>query len=192
MTEEKNRNFDLRLPFKGTGGVILRQATVADAELIADVSRRTFYDTFAPDNTEADMQKFLAEQFTKGKLMLEVGAAGNTFLLVHDGDNVAGYLKVNESSKRDELKGRNAIEIARIYVVKDYIGKGIGKLLMQAALDIARQKEKEVIWLGVWKQNHRAINFYTSWGFEIFAETTFLLGDDLQYDWLMKKDLRER
>lgn len=168
----------------------MRYATITDAELVADVSRQAFYDTFAPDNTEANMRKFLDEQFTKGKLMLEVGAAGNIFLLADDNDNIAGYLKINETRKREELKGLNAIELARIYVVKDYIGKGIGKLLMQAAVDIAKQKEKEVIWLGVWKQNKRAIDFYTAWGFEIFAETTFLLGDDLQYDWLMKKDLR--
>lgn len=170
---------------------LLRYATIADAELIADVSRQAFYDTFAPDNTEADMQKFLREQFTKGKLMLEVGAAGNIFLLAYIGNNVAGYLKINETIKREELRGINAIELARIYVIKDYIGKGIGKLLMQAAVDIAKQKGKDAIWLGVWKQNKRAIDFYTAWGFEIFAETTFLLGDDLQYDWLMKKELRK-
>ncbi|WP_121352960.1 GNAT family N-acetyltransferase [Flavisolibacter nicotianae] len=167
----------------------LRYATRNDAELIADISRQTFYDTFAADNTEEDMAKFLDEQFTRGKLMMEVGSPENSFLLAYSGEDVAGYIKLREGKKLKALEGKQALEIARIYVVKEFIGKGVGKLLMQTALDIARQKEKDVVWLGVWERNQRAIAFYTSWGFEKFDECDFLLGDDLQTDWLMRKDL---
>lgn len=74
----------------------LRYATKDDAALIADVSRQTFYDTFAADNTKADMDKFLKEQFTKGRLMMEVGARENIFLLAYSNDAVAGYVKMRE------------------------------------------------------------------------------------------------
>ncbi|HEV7332016.1 MAG TPA: GNAT family N-acetyltransferase [Flavisolibacter sp.] len=169
--------------------ITLRYATLEDAALVADISRQTFYDTFAADNSPANMEKFLTEQFTKGKLMLEVGTAANTFLLAYCNDAVAGYLKLREDKKPAALQPASAMEIARLYVVKDYIGKGVGKLLMQAAIDIAKQKDKEVVWLGVWEHNQRAIAFYTAWGFHKFDEVDFLLGDDLQRDWLMKKDV---
>ncbi|MDQ3277994.1 MAG: GNAT family N-acetyltransferase [Bacteroidota bacterium] len=167
----------------------LRYATPEDAALIADISRQTFYDTFAADNTPENMAKFLNEQFTKGKLMLEVGSTENVFLLAYDNDNVAGYLKLRDGKKLAALQELSAMEIARLYVVKEYIGKGVGKLLMQTAIDIARQKEKAVVWLGVWEHNQRAIAFYTAWGFQKFDACDFLLGNDLQRDWLMKKDL---
>lgn len=167
----------------------LRYATREDAELVADISRQTFYDTFAADNTEEDMTKFLNEQFTKGRLMLEVGSPENTFLLAQAGDAVAGYLKLREGRRLTPFESLRSLEIARIYAVKNFIGQGVGRLLMQAAIDIAMEKEKEVIWLGVWERNQRAIDFYTSWGFEKFGECDFLLGDDLQRDWLMKKHL---
>jgi ribosomal protein S18 acetylase RimI-like enzyme len=167
----------------------LRYATKDDAALLADISQQTFYDTFAADNTAEDMTKFLNEQFTKGRLMLEVGAPENIFLLAYYGDDVAGYLKLREGKKLAALNGMASLEIARIYVIKDFIGKGVGKLLMQAALDIAKEQGKEVIWLGVWEHNQRAIAFYTSWGFEKFGEVDFLLGNDLQRDWLMKKNI---
>lgn len=169
----------------------LRYATREDAELVADISRQTFYDTFAADNTEEDMTKFLDEQFTKGRLMLEVGSPENIFLLAQAGDVVAGYLKLREGRRLTPFEWLRSLEIARIYVVKDFIGQGVGRLLMQAAIDIATQKEKEVIWLGVWERNRRAIDFYKSWGFEKFGECDFLLGNDLQRDWLMKKHLGE-
>jgi len=49
--------------------------------------------------------------------------------------------------------------------------------------------KKEIVWLGVWEKNNRAISFYKKWGFEKFGEHSFTLGDDIQNDWLMKKEL---
>lgn len=167
----------------------IRYATKEDAALIADISRQTFYDTFAADNTKENMDKFLKEQFTKGRLMLEVGAQENSFLLAYSDDKVAGYVKLREGKVQAELKGLAAIEIARIYVVKEFLGKGVGASLMQACFDIANQKSKQVIWLGVWEKNKRAIDFYLKYAFEKFGECDFLLGDDVQHDWLMKKTL---
>lgn len=81
----------------------------------------------------------------------------------------------------------HALEIARIYAVSSMIGKGIGSVLMEKSIEIAKEKEKKCVWLGVWQENQRAIDFYTRWGFEKFASHDFILGDDVQKDWLMKK-----
>jgi ribosomal protein S18 acetylase RimI-like enzyme len=54
---------------------------------------------------------------------------------------------------------------------------------------MAREKNKQLIWLGVWEHNERALAFYLKWGFERFGEHIFMLGDDTQTDWLMKKEL---
>ena len=169
--------------------LFIREATRDDAALIADISHQTFYDTFAADNTTADMDKFLSEQFTKGKLMLEVGFPENTFLLAYLDNEVAGYVKLRDGKLPKNLVGRSALEIARLYVVKDFIGKGLGAALMKASLETARTKQKQWLWLGVWERNQRAIDFYLRWGFEKFGECDFLLGDDWQLDWLMKKQL---
>jgi ribosomal protein S18 acetylase RimI-like enzyme len=169
--------------------LVIRHATKQDAELIADISRQTFYDTFAADNTKRDMDLFLNEQFTKGKLMLEVGARENIFLLAFDGDEVAGYAKLREDRSPAALKRFSTLEIARLYSMTHLIGKGVGKILMQSCLDIAKEKGKQVVWLGVWERNQRAIDFYTKWGFEKFGETSFQLGTDVQCDWLMRKIL---
>src|SRR5947209_7057046 len=165
-------------PLGGRGAV--RYATKDDAVLVADLSRQTFYDTFAADNTKEDMDQFLNEQFTRGKLILEVGSPENIFLLAYLNNEVAGYVKLRDGKKPDVIKELAAIEIARLYVVKELIGKGIGKLLMQTCSDIARQKQKEVLWLGVWERNERAIAFYKKCRFEKFGECDFLLGSDLQ------------
>jgi ribosomal protein S18 acetylase RimI-like enzyme len=170
--------------------VITRLATEKDADLIADLSRQTFYDSFASQNTKEDMDKFMSEQFATEKLMKEVGAEGNIFLLAYSNNELAGYVRMREGERRGELENKTAIEIARIYAVQHSLGKGIGSTLMQNCIDMAKELNKEIIWLGVWEHNRRAIDFYTKWGFEKFAEHDFVLGNDVQRDWLMKRSLK--
>jgi ribosomal protein S18 acetylase RimI-like enzyme len=129
------------------------------------------------------------EQFTKELLMKEVGAKDNIFLLAFEADRVAGYARLRENNIPPDLHTSNAIEIARIYSATSQIGKGVGKALMQKCIDIALEKGKEAVWLGVWEKNERAIQFYQKWGFEKFAQHNFILGNDVQQDWLMVKKL---
>lgn len=169
--------------------LIIRFCDSNDAGLIADMSRQTFLETFAAVNTKENMDKFLEEQFSRKMLMEEVGAPGNIFLLALLDDEPVGYVRMRESSRIKALGNATAIEVARIYATQHSIGKGVGKALMEKCIAIAKEKDKQVIWLGVWEHNQRAIAFYLKWGFEKFGEHEFVLGNDVQTDWLLKKNI---
>lgn len=172
-----------------SSGVIIREASKADASVIAHMSRRTFYDTFALSNTKADMDKFMNEQFTYEQLVEEVGAAGNIFLLAQTPDEILGYARLRLNNNPPSLGVVNALEIARLYVEKKAIGRGVGNALMAAGIAQARHLGCSCVWLGVWEHNERAIRFYQYHEFVKFDEHPFLLGNDRQTDWLMKKTL---
>ena len=121
----------------------IRYATEDDAALIADISRQTFYNTFASSNSKVNMDIFMNIQFTKGRLMLEVGMPENIFLLAYMDEEVAGYVKLRDTKYPKTLGSTNAIEIARLYAMPDLIGKGVGKLLMEKSLEIAKEKNKD-------------------------------------------------
>lgn len=169
--------------------IVIRKATNGDAALVADMSRQTFYDEFAPVNTKEDMDKFMNKQFTREVLMKEVIDGDSIFFLGFDGEQAVGYVCMREGKKYAEFYNKPAIEIARIYAVQPAIGKGVGKALMQHCINAAVQMKKEILCLGVWEKNERAISFYTKWGFAKFAEHEFVLGNDVQTDWLMMKEL---
>src|SRR4051812_40311941 len=120
--------------------LIIRLATTADAQLIADISHETFYETFANDNKPEDMHKFLNEQFTKGRLIMEVSAPENMFLLAYEGNEIAGYVKLRDSHHPQSLGNYPSLEIARLYAMTSMIGKGVGKRLMQESIRIAQEK----------------------------------------------------
>jgi len=169
--------------------VDIRLAGVADAATIADMSRRTFYDSFGAQNTPEDIALYMDTQFTREQLMAEVGQPGNIFLLAYMDDQPMGYARLMEHAPPPELGEGAALEVVRIYAEKAAIGKGVGRALMQYALDLAREKDKKWVWLGVWEHNHRAIAFYTKWGFEKFGDHPFVVGSDIQTDWWMRRRL---
>jgi len=170
--------------------IIIQTAKNGDADLIADLSRQTFYETFAPFNTKEDMNKFMNEQFTREQLIKEAKEIANKFILAYNDTKPVGYALMRESTIPEGLENFNTVEIARIYVLNTAIGTGAGKALMEKCIEMAKEINKEIIWLGVWEKNIRAISFYTKWGFEKFAEHPFILGNDIQTDWLMKKTIK--
>jgi ribosomal protein S18 acetylase RimI-like enzyme len=169
--------------------VYCRIATVNDATLLTEISRKTFYDTYHLQNTKANMDLFLEQNLQLSTIQNELTDPNNTFMLIYDGNELSGYAKLSEKNIPALLKDISVIEISRFYIVKEKIGKGIGKILMKECIDIAKEKCRQIIWLCVWQQNKRAIAFYKKNGFEIFAGHCFVLGNDKQDDWLMKKVL---
>jgi ribosomal protein S18 acetylase RimI-like enzyme len=170
--------------------VSIRAATANDAELIADLSRETFYNAFRIHNTEEDMDKFMTETFTRKKLMDELTLPNNIFLLAYNDDEVAGYVRLRDKNLPEvQLNTDNVIEVARIYTVSSQIGKGIGSELMTACLNIAKERQRKFIWLGVWEKNDKAIRFYERFGFKKFGAHEFILGNDVQTDWLMGREV---
>jgi len=167
----------------------IEKVTQADAKLVTEISRKTFYDTFIEKNTAEDMQQFLDTYFIEKNIEEELSRATNHCYVAFENDDAIAYVNLREN-KHALLESESALEIGRIYVHQHKIGTGAGKLLMQHSLDVAAKLNKEIIWLGVWEHNPRAISFYEKWGFKKFGEHKFILGTDVQNDWLMKREVK--
>ncbi|QOR75945.1 MAG: GNAT family N-acetyltransferase [Thermoflavifilum sp.] len=167
------------------------KVTTNDLEELQKIGRLTFYETFASGNTEENMNKYLDEAFSFTKLTTELSDNNAEFYFATLDNKVIGYLKLNFGQSQTELQDNKAVEIERIYVLKEYHGKGVGQLLLRQAIKIARQKNAEYVWLGVWEENPRAINFYKKNGFVEFDKHIFKLGNDEQTDIMMKLKLND-
>ena len=80
-------------------------------------------------------------------------------------------------------------EIQRLYVARDWHGKGVAQDLMRVCIQEMRARESDFIWLGVWERNPRAIAFYRKFGFIEVGEHVFPLGSDPQRDIVMARSL---
>ncbi|MEI6948058.1 GNAT family N-acetyltransferase [Paraflavisolibacter sp. H34] len=169
--------------------ITIKRVTANDIDQLQQVGRQTFFETFSAGNTEENMQQYLEERFSLEQLAAEWNNPHSEFYFAALDDKVLGYLKLNAGPAQTELKDDRALEIERIYVLKEFHGKQVGQLLYEKALQIARQRNARYVWLGVWEENPRAINFYKKNGFLEFDRHIFKLGSEEQTDILMKKIL---
>lgn len=160
-----------------------------DVDVIRDLSIRTFTETFAASNTEQDMRDFLERDYNRDVLAEQINDPDSTFFLVTVDGTPAGYMKVNVGRAQTEKMGDDALEVQRIYILREFKRHGIGTLLMNTAMDQARQLGKTHIWLGVWEHNDAAQAFYRRFGFTRTGQHDFYVGDDRQTDYLMEKTL---
>ncbi|MBN1629765.1 MAG: GNAT family N-acetyltransferase [Thermoleophilia bacterium] len=170
---------------------IIRAATAQDAPLLAELGARTFFDTFAADNTEADMAAYLASAFSPAVQSCELQDPRSIFLVAQAGETPVGYARLRFGESRPCAEGRQPVEIARFYADRPWIGRGVGAALMRASLGLATMRGCDVVWLDVWEKNYRALAFYQKWGFQVVGSQSFLLGDDVQNDLLMARPLDE-
>lgn len=167
----------------------IREVNLHDLEILAEIGKQTFSETFASANSESDMAAYLEKSFSMETLKSELMDPEALFYFVENAEQIIGYLKLNTGQAQTELKQKNALEIERIYVLKEFQRQKVGQLLFEKAIEVAKKKNVEFLWLGVWEENPKAIRFYEKNGFKAFDKHAFLLGTDEQTDILMKLEL---
>ena len=163
--------------------------TVSDLKELQILSRKVFVESFTSGNSEENMNAYLDAAFSETRLTQELENPQSRFYFVKMDGNLIGYFKINTGDAQTELIDEHWAEIERIYVVKEYQGKGIGQFMMDEILGICRKLKVKCIWLGVWEMNLGAIRFYQRNGFSQFDSHVFFVGNDPQTDLMMKKDL---
>lgn len=169
--------------------ISIRPANVHDAASLRDLSISTFVDSFGHANKKEHIDAFIAEAMNLELLTAELNDEGNKFFFIYLDDTLCGFTKLRTTEMPDGLNATSPIEIERIYVSKEYHGQKVGATLMRHCIDYAMDNGHDVIWLGVWEHNQKAIDFYNRWGFTLFGSHIFMVGPDAQTDVLMRKDL---
>lgn len=169
--------------------MLIRLATTADAPRLRELSEITFRDTYTEYNTPENMEKHVAVNFAIEQIEKELKDPANQYVVYEEGEDLIAFVKLVSNHSAKGLEEENAVEIERIYVRKAFHGMQLGRKLIDFCTDWAREKGFNVIWLGVWEHNQNAMRFYEKMSYERFGEHSFVLGDDNQTDYLMKKYL---
>ena len=172
--------------------LFLRTASIKDVALIADFARQTFETAFGPDNDPEDMHAYLDACFTNDQINKELENPGIAYLLAYADNQVVGYVKLEAGPPPDYDAALKPVQLSRIYVASNLLGKGVGTQLMQLTLQECRQLGYESVWLGVWDQNLRAQKFYRRCGYKKIGKKSFILGSDTQVDTVYLLDLNFR
>ncbi|MFY0608293.1 MAG: GNAT family N-acetyltransferase [Cyclobacteriaceae bacterium] len=163
----------------------IKAISVDDLLTILNFAREQFINTYQHLNEPDNFKAYIDRAFTLHQFTREFNHPDSTFYQALLDQNLVGYYKLNTKDAQTEPNHHNAAEIERIYVAPSHKGLGIGKAMIDHALNQA--STCEYLWLGVWEKNKSAIAFYQKMGFQAFGKHIFQVGNDPQTDIMMKR-----
>ncbi len=167
----------------------IRPATLEDAPILADLGERTFRETFEPLYEPADFEAFLVEAYGPAIQRAELADPSRPALLLEVDGIPAGFAQLRLDQRESGVPGIRPAELQRIYLLQMAQGGGRGAALLAACEDLARNRGADVLWLGVWEHNAKALAFYARCGFREVGEHSFAIGNRVDRDLLLAKAL---
>ena len=169
--------------------IVIRHATAADALPLSRLATKIYRETFEHTCDPNDLAAFLASAYNESKQRAEIASPDMVTLLVECDGQPGAYAQLKFREAPACVTGPAPMEISRFYVDHAFHGHGVAHRLMKEIDDIARARGIRTMWLGVWERNDRAQAFYRKYGFERVGEQSFVVGTDVQTDWVVERRL---
>lgn len=169
--------------------ITFRDARETDAADVAEIGAETFAETFGELYPASDLHRFLAETYSVGHTLADLRDPNVEIRLAFSGRRLVAYCKIGPVKLPIETGPEPALELHRVYVYQARQGVGVGRILLTWAIERARQRGAKNLFLGVWRENERAIALYQSRGFEIVGAYKFRVGDTLDDEHIMRLKL---
>jgi len=165
--------------------MIVRRAAASDAAALSELAEATFRATFGPHNAAADVEAHCVRAFSEDAQSREIADVDALTLLADVDGAQVGFAQLRWPSAPACVPGKRPGEIHRLYVRADHHGQGVAQDLMNASIREMAARGSDMIWLGVWEENRRAIAFYRKFGFTPVGDHIFMFGSDPQRDIVM-------
>jgi predicted N-acetyltransferase YhbS len=134
--------------------IVVRQAGPEDLAALSQLARATFREAFGHSFDASDLALLLEE--TRSEAYFRKTLHTDTVLVALDESTIVGYVQLSNLTIRVESATDSDQQLSALYVDLDHQGKGIGKLLMEAALTHPRLREARNIYVDVWEENVKA------------------------------------
>lgn len=167
-----------------------RRASEQDAKALAAFAEKTFRDTYTQFNTPENMQSHCEKSFSERIQLAEIRDPSRESWLAEIDGQLVSFAQIILEAPCPSMSDAEGIEILRFYVDSSHHGKGLAYDMMQQLVDRSAELGADVLWLGVWNENPRAVAFYKKCSFAHVADKTFKLGAEVQTDFVMCRNLR--
>jgi GNAT superfamily N-acetyltransferase len=162
--------------------VHLATTNSVDTRELAALAAQTFPLACPPATAAEDIAAFVAANLSAARFAEYLADPARAILTARRDTRIIGYAML--------IREDDTAELSKMYVVPDHHGAGVSTALMEYALDTAGQWGVRRVWLGVNRHNQRAQRFYAKSGFTVSGTRTFRVGERLEHDYVMSRELR--
>lgn len=159
------------------------KASVTDLKTITEIAHKTWPLTYGEILSQPQLDYMLKAFYSESALRANI-ENGQEFILAKETDIVLGF-----ASFEHHYEDGNTTKIHKIYILPETQGKGIGKLLIDAITQFAKENDSATLLLNVNRFN-KALTFYQKLGFKIIQEIDIELEQGyLMEDYVMEKEI---
>lgn len=172
---------------------VIRSATEADAEALAELGRRTFLDTFVDTAGFAipypadDLHDFLEASFHPDAIRLKLNEPGSAWWVAERNEQLLAFANTGPNTLPHPEAGPGDAELRRLYVSKAAQGLGLGTKLLAVALEWMDAHTDGPLWIGVWSGNLKAQKLYEAYGFEKAGEYEYPVGRWRDHEFILRR-----
>ena len=174
------------------GRINITTACAEHASVLAGLGAQTFCQSYGAALEEEALKAYVDEVFPLERIQRELVDPEIHYLIAWVGGVICAYAKLVASPLPECLKAEDAVELQRLYVVPEHWGQGVGSRLMTSLIDLAATRAYGHMWLRVWQENQRAIEFYRKWAFSSVGSDTYHVGACSETVLIMVKGLSHR
>ena len=157
---------------------------------LSELAIASFVETFGHLYPPEDLAAYLQKAYAQDVLAAEVADPLQYWRIVFDETGrAAAYLQCGPVGlPHPEADPAREGELKRLYIHSDYQGGGLGRSLLNLALDHLNERYGAAAqWIGVWSQNHKAQKLYMSAGFEKVGDYLFAVGETRDEEFILRK-----
>ncbi len=153
------------------------KADISHAETLATIGKTTFLDAHGHSAPKKDIDTYTIKNYTTEAVIKELSQPEYIYHILYYNNVIAGYSKIVMNSPNENVTAANITKLDRIYFLKEFYGLGLSKTLFDFNLELSKKQHQKGIWLAVWVENSRAVNFYTKIGFSIVGVYDFKVSE---------------
>lgn len=148
-----------------------------DYHLLSELAVQTFMESHGHSAKPEDVQAYVLKTYNTDILKKELSDPRNIYHIIYFKERVAGYSKIVLNSPYPNCKTKNIAKLERIYLLKEFYDLNLGTELLDFNIRLIKENNQAGVWLYVWKENQRAVNFYSKKGFVSIGSYDFKLSE---------------
>lgn len=151
--------------------ITISPASVEDIKTIQEIAHKswpvTYGEILSQEQLDYMLEKFYSDKALKENLISQ----GHHFLLIREDGISLGF-----ASYEHQYLNKNGTRLHKLYLLPETQGKGLGKLVLERIIALAKENHSEAVSLNVNRFNKASV-FYKKMGFEIIEEEDLEIGD---------------
>jgi len=154
------------------------KASKEHCEILVHIAKKSFLEAHGKSASKEDIDSYVVKNFNQNVFLQELQNPAYLYHILYFKNQAIGYSKIILNTENTNIPDHQITKMERLYLLQEHYGKNLGADLFNFNILLSKKNKQKGMWLAVWTENQRAINFYTKNGFTIVGSYDFKISEN--------------